>query len=298
MSEGEFAIKKIGRNQIVYEMGTKNAPVLKVDCGETITVATEDCFSYRLVNDTDVLEECLDFSKVNPASGPIYVQGAKPGDTLKVRIEKITLAEQGVAVAMNGLGVLGHLVKGSNVKIIPIEEDAVIFNDLRIPLRPMIGVIGVAPAEGTVPNSTPGDHGGNMDTIDIGPGAIVYLPVFQEGAYFALGDLHAAMGNGEVCGTGVECRGQVELSFELCTARNWSIPVVETSDAFNFVGSAETLDGATEKAVAEAVRFLKQEHSIPWHEAYMLASIATDVIVSQAVNPLKTVRVRVPKTIL
>ena len=291
-------MKRILRHQVIYAMGTTSKPVIYVNLGETLRIETEDCFSHQLVNVTDSIDERVDFSKVNPATGPIFVNGTSPGDTLKIFIKKIDLDKQGVTVAMKGLGVLGHKVKGSQVEIIPIENDAIMFAGQKLPRRPMIGVIGVAPAEGEVPNSTPGDHGGNMDTLDVSPGAYVYLPVFVNGAYFAIGDIHATMGNGEICGTGVECRAEVELTFDICTEYHWHIPVIETGDSFYFVGSADTLDNAVKKAADEAVVFLERTNRIPWNTAYMLASLSADVIVSQAVNPLKTARIRIPKSCL
>jgi len=291
-------MKRILRHQVIYAMGTTSKPVIYVNLGETLRIETEDCFSHQLVNVTDSIDERVDFSKVNPATGPIFVNGTSPGDTLKIFIKKIDLDKQGVTVAMKGLGVLGHKVKGSQVEIIPIENDAIMLAGQKLPRRPMIGVIGVAPAEGEVPNSTPGDHGGNMDTLDVSPGAYVYLPVFVNGAYFAIGDIHATMGNGEICGTGVECRAEVELTFDICTEYHWHIPVIETGDSFYFVGSADTLDNAVKKAADEAVVFLERTNRIPWNTAYMLASLSADVIVSQAVNPLKTARIRIPKSCL
>lgn len=291
-------MKRILRRQVIYAMGTSSKPVIYINLGEAIRIETEDCFSHQLIKATDSFDERVDFSKVNPASGPVFINGTSPGDTLKVFIKKIELDKQGVTVAIKDLGVLGHKVKGSQIEIIPIENDAIMFAGQKLPHRPMIGVIGVAPAEGEVPNSTPGDHGGNMDTLDVSPGAYVYLPVFVNGAYFAIGDIHATMGNGEICGTGVECRAEVELTFDICREYHWHIPVIETGDSFYFVGSADTLDNAVKKAADEAVMFLERTNRIPWNTAYMLASLSADVIVSQAVNPLKTARIRIPKSCL
>lgn len=291
-------MKRILRHQVIYAMGTSSKPVIYVNPGETLRIETEDCFNHQLVKATDSFDECVDFSKVNPASGPVFINGVSPGDTLKVFIKKIELDKQGVTVAIKDLGVLGHKVKSSQVEIIPIESDAIMFAGQKLSRRPMIGVIGVAPAEGEVPNSTPGDHGGNIDTLDVSPGNYIYLPVFVNGAYFAIGDIHATMGNGEVCGTGVECRAEVELTLDICTGYDWQIPVIETGDSFYFVGSADTLDHAVGKATNEAVMFLKRTNRIPWNTAYMLASLSADVIVSQSVNPLKTARIGIPKSCL
>lgn len=291
-------MKMITRDKVIYAMGKSSKPVLYVNPGETIQIETEDCFSYQLVKPTDSLEENVDFSRVNPATGPIFINGASPGDTLKVFIKNIELDKQGVTVAMKGLGVLGHKVKDSQVEIIPIKNNTIKFTGKEIACRPMIGVIGVAPEEGVVQNNTPGDHGGNMDTLEVSTGACVYLPVFVNGAYFALGDVHATMGNGEVCGTGVECRSVVELTLDIRRKYHWRIPVIETDDYFYFVGSASTMDSAVEKATEEAVLFIEQINRIPWNNAYMMASLSADVLISQAVNPLKTVRVRIPKGLL
>jgi len=296
--KGELDMKKITRDQVIYAMGKSNKPIIDVNPGEMLQIETEDCFSHQLVKPTDTLEENVDFSRVNPATGPIFVNGLKTGETLKVSIKKIKPDKQGVTVAMKGLGVLGDKVENSQVEIIPIENDVIEFAGQKLNCRPMIGVIGVAPEDDEVPNNTPGDHGGNMDTLDVCAGASIYLPVFVDGACFALGDVHAIMGNGEVCGTGVECRSVVELSLNICKKYCWRIPVIETEEYFYFVGSASTLDEAVKKATDEAVLFIEQSNQIPWNTAYMLASLSTHAIVSQAVNPLKTARIQIPKSLL
>lgn len=289
---------KITRDQFVYAMGKSRKPIISINPGEILQIETEDCFSHQLVSPTDTLEENIDFSRVNPATGPIFINGIKSGDTLRVSIKNIRPDKQGVTIVMKGLGVLGDKVVNSQVEIIPIEDDIVEFFGQKWSCRPMIGVMGVAPADGEVPNNTPGDHGGNMDTLEVCAGSYVYFPVFVDGAYFALGDVHALMGNGEVCGTGIECRSTVELSLDIFTEHHWEIPVIETDQYFYFVGSASTLDEAVKKATEQAILFIKETNQISWNIAYMLASLSTNVIVSQAVNPLKTARVQIPKNIL
>jgi len=291
-------MKKITRDQVIYAMGKLNQPVIYVNPGETLIIETEDCFSHQLVNSQDSIDKQVDFSKVNPATGPIFINNTTPGDGLKIFIKRIELDKQGVTVTMKGMGVLGEEVKNSQVEILPIKDNAIIFGGNKLNCRPMVGVIGVAPEKGEVPNNTPGDHGGNLDTLEVCAGSYIYLPVFVEGSYFAIGDIHATMGNGEVCGTGVECRSVVELTLDISKKYQWRIPVIETEGDFYFVGSASTIDEAVKKATAEAVRFIEKTNNIPWNNAYMLASLATDVMISQAVNPLKTVRVRIPKKIL
>lgn len=289
----------ISRDQLICAMGQAAEPAVRIQPGETIVVETEDCFGHQVVDAAYSLDEPLKYDYVNPATGPIFVEGARAGDVLKVHIEEINLDPAGgVASTCKGWGALGDRVKGSNVRILEIQGDTAVMEELRIPLNPMIGVIGVAPASGSVPNSTPGPHGGNLDTIEITRGATVYLPVFVDGAYLALGDLHAAMGDGEVCGAGGEIRGSVRMRVDIAQGRTWDHPVVENDAAFYFLGSAPGYDEAIEIAVAAAVKFISEENHISWEDAYMLASLRCDLRFSQIVNPWKTVKMRVPKKLL
>lgn len=291
-------MKTVPREHVVFEMGASVEPVLRVESGEVVLVETEDCFGHQILSPEDSLEEGFDYSHVNPATGPVYIEGATPGDVLRVHIRSINLDKTGVNASFTGWGPLGSQVKGSHIKVVPIEGGSAVVGDYRIPLRPMIGVIGVAPRDAAVPNSTPGAHGGNLDTREITAGARVYLPVSVAGGFLALGDLHATMGDGEVCGTGVEIRGSVEIQVDVLKGWGWTQPVVELGDNLYFLGSAPTLDDAVEKATLAAVDFLHRRSELPWHEAYMLASLGTDLMISQVVNPWKTVKVKVPRDLV
>ncbi|RLC35888.1 MAG: acetamidase/formamidase, partial [Candidatus Nealsonbacteria bacterium] len=141
-------------------------------------------------------------------------------------------------------------------------------------------------------------HGGNLDTVNITEGTEIYLPVFISGAKLALGDVHATMGDGEVCGSGVEIRAELEIKVEICESLQFSIPVVETKESYFFVGSGATIEEAIRITVKEAVGFIQDRNDLSWTEAYMMASIATDLLFSQIVNPLKAVRVCIPKKII
>lgn len=194
----------IQKENFFYSFSKENKISKKVSSGTTLIIETYDCFKDQITSEETELKK-LDWNQVNPATGAVYVEGAKPGDILKVTIDKIELADNGVMMVEPGLGVMGHRIEESEVKMIPIEGKEAVFNDkIRIPLNPMIGVIGVAPEEGEISNGTPGAHGGNMDTKLIAEGSTLYLPVFQEGALFGLGDLHAAMGDGEISVSGMK----------------------------------------------------------------------------------------------
>jgi amidase len=290
--------QEVFRDQIIYAMSDSNEAVMTVKSGEKIIFHTEDCFSHEITTSDQCLSPEFDYSRVNPATGPVWIEGAEPGDVLKITIERIELDDQGVVEIYPGWGPLGDRVMGGNTEIVRVKEKAVFMN-LELELRPMIGVIGVAPAESeSIACGIPGHHGGNLDTLENTEGSILRLPVFVKGAKLALGDLHAVMGNGEVCGTGVEIRGKVTLKIELEKGVKLEDPLLETEDAYYFLASAENIEEAVKASVNHAVEFISREKAIPFEKAYMLASIACDLQISQIVNPLKTVKMKVPKTIL
>lgn len=268
------------------------APVARVRPGEVVQLETRDCLSDQIVREDQLITQ-IDFSRVNPATGPVFVDSARPGDALAVRILGIDVADSGLVVTVPGAGVLGDRVPSPRTRICRVEGDAVQFGGVRVKARKMIGVIGVASPEAT-PTGTPGRHGGNIDTTVVREGSTLYLPVFAEGALFGAGDLHAAMGDGEVCVAGCEVRGRVTVSFEVLEAQAPPWPVVETADAYYLVVSDEDLDRACYEAAEQAVGALADGMGLEWDDAYMLASLAVDVQVSQLVDPRKTVRARIP----
>jgi amidase len=293
----EGLIHKIGRDRAIYEMSPANCRAIEVSPGDTIIVETEDCFGHAIVSELQTVGSGFDFSHINPATGPIGVRGALPGDTLIVNIESIEVDEKGVVETCPGWGPFGEIVSDCVTEMVPIRDGHASFRGTRFAIKPMIGVIGTSPAKESVSCGTPGFHGGNLDTNDICAGSKVFLPVFVEGANLALGDVHARMGNGEICGTGIEIRATVRISIELDRS-TIDGPMVENDNAFYMVHSAKTFDEATRGAVERAVRFIADRKSISKSEAYMLISITCDLTVSQIVNPLVTVRVKIPKEIL
>ena len=288
----------LDKKSYIYEMSAKHAPTLRVSAGETVEIETYDCFLNQ-IQSAETAYNAIDWSQINPATGPVYVNEAKPGDILAVKIERIELADQGVMATGPQLGVMGHRIKDFTIKMIPIENNEAVFNEqIRLPLNPMIGVIGVAPEEGEISCGTPGDHGGNMDTTLIGEGATIYFPVSHEGALFSLGDVHAAMGDGEVCVSGIEIPAKVTVKFEVIKGQSIKVPVVETQDSMAFIVSKETLDEAADMAVEEMVDYLIERTDLGMEEATMLLSAAGHVQISQIVDPLKTARCLMAKSLL
>ncbi|AFN03891.1 formamidase [Pyrococcus furiosus DSM 3638] len=285
----------IPKEKHVYSFGPDMKEVARAKPGEIIVFETLDALGGQIRSEEDTVEK-IDFSRVNPATGPVYIEGAEKGKILKVKILEIEVNDRGVIVTAPGAGVLGDLVKAPKTKVCRIANGFVQFGEFKIPVRPMIGVIGVASPE-EIPTGTPGRHGGNMDTNLITEGSTVYFPIFKDGAYLALGDLHAVMADGEVCVSACEVSGKVTVKTEVLSGSiEW--PIVETSDAYYILVSEEDLEDAVREAVKQGVDILRRANELSWDEAYMLASLIMDVQISQLVDPRKTVRVRIPKQYL
>ncbi|MCB5936854.1 acetamidase/formamidase family protein [Caldibacillus thermoamylovorans] len=292
-------MKKLStKDNTIFAFSKNHKPALHIDSGETIEVETMDGLSNQIRMEEDTIE-ALDWNQVNPATGPIYVNQAKKGDTLKVTIEKINIDEQGVLLTGPNLGMLGDEFTEMKKKIVQIEEEQIIYdNKLSFPLTKMIGVIGVAPEHEDIPCGTPGSHGGNMDTTIIKEGSVLYLPVFVDGALLALGDFHGAMGDGEICGTGVEIAGSAVLKVEVVKEQTIEHPIVKYGEGLSFIVSKETLDEAVKEATKQAVHFLKRNTDLTLDEAAMLMSAVGQAQISQVVNPLMTARFLIPQFVL
>ncbi|MFY0546133.1 acetamidase/formamidase family protein [Brevibacillus sp. H7] len=273
-------------------------PVATVESGSEVVFETYDCYRGQLTESSSHQDHQLD--GINPATGPVAVRGAEPGDVLKIEILSIQLEETGTMYLRPGSGVLKRFVEYEQVLKPVVKGNQVHLRpDLSVPLEPMIGVIGVAPAEGSVNTLVPGCHGGNLDTKEITEGAVLYLPVFQPGANLAMGDLHAAMGDGESAVCGVEIGGKVRVRIELIKGVALSQPVLEDEHFLYVIASAPTIDEACSQAAEGMFRLLQEwMPGLTANELVCLLGTAGDVCVSQLVNPQKTAKFRIPKTFL
>jgi amidase len=288
----------LSKSSRVFAFDGDAEPALSVRAGTSVRLETADCFDDQVQAQGDVLDT-IDWDRVNPATGPVSVEGAHPGDVLSVLIESIDIGRQGIMAVAQGFGVFSEDFPEQRHRIVPIEDGmATIAEGIAVPLRPMIGVIGVAPAGAPVSTATPGAHGGNLDTRLIGAGTVVYLPVAHEGALFAAGDLHAAMGDGEICGTGVEVSGSIAVRLDVRSDLQIEEPVLETRDLVVTIASAKTLDAAAEAATRHMATLLTQRLGITLEVAAMLMSAGGDVQVSQIVDPLRTARFALPKSVI
>jgi len=280
----------------ILRMSHAAAPVARIAPGDTIRLETADCFADQITGPADV--KSFDWDSVNPATGPVFVEGAQPGDVLAVRIERVETGGRGIMCTGGGWGVLGDRIDEMTWRFLEVGAGGARWQGgPRVPLQPMIGVIGVAPAGADVPCGTPGSHGGNMDTRLIGEGATLYLPVQVSGALLAAGDLHAAMGDGEVAVTGIEVAGAVTLQVTLRRDLRLHDPVVETEELVATIASAATLDEAAGLATHAMADLLHERLGLDPAEAVMLMSAGGHVRVSQMVDPLRTVRFEMPKAV-
>jgi amidase len=289
---------KITKDHAIYAMAKDNKPVATVASGSEVVFETCDCFSDQITSADAVFNE-LDWQRINPASGPVYVEGAEPGDALRVKIKRIAITgKQAVMVTAPNLGVVGDELQSPTVTIVPIENGkALLPGNVLVPLNPMVGVIGVAPAGEAISCGTPDSHGGNMDCKVIAEGSTLWLPVNVPGALFALGDLHAAMGDGEVSVCGLEIPGEVTVELSVVKNRKLPLPMLENNDAIYTLASAVTLDAAATLATRNMAHFIADNTHLALSEAINILSIAGDLQICQVVDPLKTCRYALPKTV-
>lgn len=284
-------------DRVVYEFGPEMEAAYRVNPGQEFVVETNDCFFQQLLKEGASLEN-LDMSRVNPATGPIFVEGAKRGDTLRVEILDIEVSDRGVASIFPGMGFLSEKNTEETSIIVPVREGFAELLGMKLPIRPMIGVIGVATKKDVVPTDTPGSHGGNLDTKDIVAGSTLYFPVSQEGALLALGDCHALMGDGETGAIGLEIAARVRLRVDIIEKKSLGWPLLETEDSLMLVVSAPEIEEALKLGLEETLKLLERSLGLSWNEASILASLAIDARISQLVNPMKTVRFPIKKEIL
>jgi acetamidase/formamidase len=277
-----------------------NTPVVRIKPGETIEFHTQDSSAGQL-GPTSTLADlnALDFNKVNPVTGPVYIDGAEPGDAIKVTLLEFGPSGWGWTANIPGFGLLADQFKDPALHIWSYDAAALtpaLFGPGgRVPLKPFCGTIGLAPAE-------PGQHsivpprrvGGNLDIRDLAKGAELYLPVEVAGGVFSLGDTHAAQGDGEVCGTAIESPCTVAAKFELVKAANLSFPrfttpgpVTRHLDVKGYevtTGIGPDLMQNARDAVSGMIDLLSRRYKMNPVDAYMLCSVCGDLRISEIVD--------------
>jgi amidase len=268
-------------------------PLASVEPGETIALYTEDAFGGAITAADDLPSRVLG-PYLNPQTGPIYVNGAEPGDTLAVRIEAIEPTRDWAASCFvpyfGGLTAtkatrLLHDPLPERVYIYRLEDAVFRYGDrFAIPFRPFLGTMATAPALEAISALAPFDQGGNMDVRDTRPGNTVYFPVAVEGALFFTGDAHGNQGDGELCGVALEITAKVTLTFELLKGVRFANPRIISDDALLAVGSARPMEDAARIAYGELVDWLTESYGFDRLDAYQLLTQAGTLYVGNMVD--------------
>jgi acetamidase/formamidase len=281
-------------------------PVLSIAPGDTVITSTVDAMG------CDASGEAVTEGG-NPQTGPFFVLGAEPGDTLIVRFDRL---EPNRTSAISGNVLAPNVVDPMFARKLPTREDIewrvdrergtvalatpiAGLDGLALPLAPMLGCFGVAPAGGqAISTATSGEHGGNMDYRGFREGVTVFLPVFVEGALLHVGDGHATQGDGEIVGTGTEISFEVELTVDLLKGKRITWPRGENADFILTVGNARPLDQALQHATTEMVRWLEEDYGLDVVAASTLLGQCVEYDVGNVFDPAYTMVCKVPKRVL
>ena len=273
-------------------------PALELESGDAVALRVRDASDEQIGEHSDVEDVLkLDFTHVNPVSGPVFVKGARPGDVLEVELLEFRPQEWGWTAIIPGFGLLADEFPEPWLRISRVDPESgrVRFSEqVSLPYRPFSGTLGVAPAEpGAHSIVPPSRFGGNMDTKHLNPGTTLFLPVGVEGALFSLGDTHAAQGDGEVCGTAIETA--MEVVVRLSVRRDFSVDAPQYHLPAGATGSQQTsfhvctgvgpdLMEAAKDSVRAAIAHLGDRYGLEREEAYALASVACDLRIHEVVD--------------
>jgi acetamidase/formamidase len=287
----------------LYTLGPGAEPIVAVDPGTRLRIGTE-------LNIGDVLHgdgDKFDVSMVrppylNPATGPVYVRGAGPGDVIVCAIESIEVLSPGVTGLIPGLSPFPDWIRerewGVRAHVVPISDGLVRWpGGPDLPVSPMVGVLGCAPLLDSISTVDNGPHGGNLDVQELGPGCTVMLPVSVEGALFSLGDCHARQGDGELCGMGaIECRTYTTVVLDVArrpASMRW--PRFDDGSSIGVIACARPLEDAFRLAVRDLVEWMVEDYDYDQAEALMLLGQVASARATQIVNPKYTYVVKVEK---
>ena len=290
----------IHQHQHHFGWNRENPPAARVAHGDTVEFNPVDSSGGQLTPKSTVADiATLDFAKVNPVSGPIYVDGAEPGDAIKVTLLHFAPSGWGWTANIPGFGLLADQFKDPALHIWKYDAatlaPAMYGPGGRVPLKPFCGTIGLAPAEAGLHSIVPPRRmGGNMDIRDMAAGTILYLPVDVAGGLFSVGDTHATQGDGEVCGTAIESPCALAAKFELIKNAGLAYPrfttpgpVTRHMDAKGYeatTGIGPDLMAAAKAAVSGMIDLLSARYKLSAVDAYMLCSVCGDLRISEIVD--------------
>lgn len=275
-------------------------PVAEVSPGSTLEFECLDCSGGQLDSHSQLEDlKQLDFASINPITGPIWVDDAKPGDVLKVTIEEFKPTGFGWTGIIPGFGLLADQFTESALQVWDFNPTTLAPSAFgkyaNVPLKPFAGTLGVAPAENGLHSVVPPRRvGGNLDIRDLAAGTTLYLPVEVEGALFSIGDTHAAQGDGEVCGTAIEAPMSVVVNLDVVKGMELQSPMFTTSgpvtrhlDSKGYqvtTGVGPNLMEGARNALMQMIDLLVKQHNMPAEQAYMLCSVCADLRISEIVD--------------
>lgn len=275
------------RDRNTTSFSAAHPPALEVDPGALVTFETGD-EAYRRLADGEAVDD-IGLENFNRVTGPVRIRGAAPGDALRVDVLEVEI-ERAWSVWLPGFGGLGGRTDAPRVMPTPPEGGHLrISEGLRVPLEPMIGCIGVAPASGEASTFRPAHPtGGNMDLRELSPGATVWLPVEVEGALLSVGDLHAAMGRAEPTWVSLEAAGRatVRVDVEAGVGRGLPAPRLRREDVTLCLGLGDSLEEAHDRALGQAYDLLVEEHGLEPFEAYAYASARVGMRLGGPASPM------------
>ncbi|MDG6916002.1 MAG: acetamidase/formamidase family protein [Nitrososphaerota archaeon] len=289
-----MASHRLGRETFHYKWDSAHKPVLTIRSGDIVTFDVNDVLSWQLTEKSTSSDlKKLDNEKLYPLAGPVYVEGAEPGDALVLDILDVKVDDFGWTAILPGLGLLEEFKRPFLYKWNLGGKRHVHFKrGIRIPIRPFCGVLGVAPAEGgSFEVMPPGRHGGNMDIRHTTAGSRVRIPVQVEGALFSTGDIHAAMGDGEICVCAIECAGSAKIRFGLEKKAGLSYPDfrsrrerISSAGWYTTTGIASDLMTAAKESARGMIDHLTRTYGLSKEEAYVLCSVAADLRIHEVVD--------------
>ncbi|MDD5658732.1 MAG: acetamidase/formamidase family protein [Actinomycetota bacterium] len=280
-----------------YKTTKDNKPVISVSSGDELEFETIDCFSKEFDADTDIFNFQMTDRRI-PATGPVYIKTAKPGDVIKIEIISIECDGIGFMVFRPLIGPIGHIIKKKQLKKLIIRNNMVELGFASLPIQPMIGYISVAPESGEYSNRIPGYYGGNMDVKEVTVSSIVYLPIFVDGALLSFGDVHALMAEGEVSGTGIEISARIVVKISVLKGKYNKGMVVDNAEKIIFIGIGKGFKCAIRNAIQNAYMFLSESTNAEKSDILCFLGCFGNLGISQVVNPFITSTVTVSKNIL
>src|SRR3954452_6347677 len=276
---------RVSREDVIWGFGPHLEPVLEVEPGAVVTFETNDCFTGQIASEEDLVP-AIDFSRVNSATGPVAVRGAESGDSLVVELLDVRPGPKGFATIIPEFGQLIDDVESPVTFVFDVEGDTARINErISFQARPMVGVVGVATDGEEIANGWAGRHGGNLDDHLHGKGARIFFPVRRPGGMFAVGDMHASMGDGEICFTGVEIAGEVDVRFDLLKGEQSTWPVTELPDRWVPHATADQYDEELSGCAYEAARLFVYQHGFSIEDVFIFLSVACDAGVAQGCKP-------------